>query len=247
MGALSAVWPPARGREERAMAYDLVIKNGWVVDGSGSPRYRADVGVTNGRIEAIGRIRESAREVVDAEGQRGLAGLRRRPHPHGRPGVLGSARHLLVLARRHQRGDGQLRLHPGPLRQARPPPRHAQPRARRGHLGRRDGSGHRVDVDDVRRVPRRRREAAQGHQLLRLHRPLRAAHLCHGRARLRPGGQRGRSPRDGAASCATRSAPAPSASPPRARRATRRRTAGRWRAASPAGTRCAGSWASWAR
>ena len=51
------------------MAYDLVVKNGWVVDGSGSPRYQADVGVTNGRIQTIGRIRESAREVVDAEGR----------------------------------------------------------------------------------------------------------------------------------------------------------------------------------
>jgi N-acyl-D-aspartate/D-glutamate deacylase len=51
------------------MAYDLVIKNGWVIDGSGLPRYRADVGVTQGRIAAIGRIRESAREVIDAEGQ----------------------------------------------------------------------------------------------------------------------------------------------------------------------------------
>jgi len=50
------------------MSYDLVIKNGWVVDGSGSPRYRADVGVTKGRIAAIGRIRESAREVIDADG-----------------------------------------------------------------------------------------------------------------------------------------------------------------------------------
>jgi N-acyl-D-aspartate/D-glutamate deacylase len=51
------------------MSYDLVIRNGWVVDGSGSPRYRADVGVIEGRIAAIGRIRESAREVVDAEGR----------------------------------------------------------------------------------------------------------------------------------------------------------------------------------
>ena len=51
------------------MSLDLVIKNGWVVDGSGQPRYRGDVGVMGGRIAAIGRIRESAREVIDAEGQ----------------------------------------------------------------------------------------------------------------------------------------------------------------------------------
>jgi N-acyl-D-amino-acid deacylase len=51
------------------MAYDLLIRNGWVVDGSGRPRYRADVGVSGGKIAAIGRIRESAREVLDAEGQ----------------------------------------------------------------------------------------------------------------------------------------------------------------------------------
>jgi len=51
------------------MAFDLVIKNGVVIDGSGLPRYRADVGVRNGRIASIGRIRESARQVIDAEGR----------------------------------------------------------------------------------------------------------------------------------------------------------------------------------
>jgi len=50
------------------MPYDLLIKNGTVIDGSGLPRYRADVGISNGKIATIGRIRESAKEVIDAEG-----------------------------------------------------------------------------------------------------------------------------------------------------------------------------------
>ena len=50
------------------MPYDLLIRNGMVIDGSGLPRYRADVGVRHGKIVEIGRIRGSARETIDAEG-----------------------------------------------------------------------------------------------------------------------------------------------------------------------------------
>src|SRR5215510_145266 len=51
------------------MPYDLVIRDGMVVDGSGFSRYRADVGVKDGRITEIGRIRGSARTTIDAEGR----------------------------------------------------------------------------------------------------------------------------------------------------------------------------------
>ena len=50
------------------MAYDLVIKNGTVIDGSGAPRYRADVAVADGRIAAIGRVDGKARQTIDADG-----------------------------------------------------------------------------------------------------------------------------------------------------------------------------------
>lgn len=50
------------------MTYDLLIKNGTVVDGSGNPGYRADVAVSGGKIAAIGRINERAKQTIDAEG-----------------------------------------------------------------------------------------------------------------------------------------------------------------------------------
>ena len=50
------------------MPYDLVIRGGTVVDGSGLPRQRADVAVQGDRIAAIGRIGESGLEEIDAEG-----------------------------------------------------------------------------------------------------------------------------------------------------------------------------------
>ena len=50
------------------MSYDLLIKNGTVVDGTGSPRRRADVAVKDGVIAEIGKINDGATRTIDADG-----------------------------------------------------------------------------------------------------------------------------------------------------------------------------------
>ena len=50
------------------MAFDLVVKNGTVVDGTGAPGFRADIGVNEGKITAIGRLGDKAYRTVDADG-----------------------------------------------------------------------------------------------------------------------------------------------------------------------------------
>ena len=48
------------------MAYDMVIKNGTVVDGTGASRFRADVAVADGKIAEVGTVADSAARVIDA-------------------------------------------------------------------------------------------------------------------------------------------------------------------------------------
>ena len=49
--------------------YDLLIKNGFIIDGTGSPGFHADVAVKDGKIVKIARkILGEAAQVIDATG-----------------------------------------------------------------------------------------------------------------------------------------------------------------------------------
>jgi len=52
-----------------ANPYDVVIHNGHIIDGTGSPWYAADLGIRNGKIAAIGNLEgAAARRAIDAHG-----------------------------------------------------------------------------------------------------------------------------------------------------------------------------------
>ena len=51
------------------MAYDLLIKNGRVVDGTGGPSFSADVAVKDGKIVGVGKFTESATRTINADGR----------------------------------------------------------------------------------------------------------------------------------------------------------------------------------
>src|SRR5947199_8163770 len=55
--------------EKPAPSFDLVITNGHIIDGTGSPWYSGDIGISNGKIAAIGNLSEAARKrTIDARG-----------------------------------------------------------------------------------------------------------------------------------------------------------------------------------
>lgn len=51
------------------MTYDLLIRNGTLVDGTGAPRRKADIAIADGKIVALGEVSGRATKVVDAEGK----------------------------------------------------------------------------------------------------------------------------------------------------------------------------------
>src|SRR6266446_5563063 len=56
-------------RKGLMMAYDLLIRNGRIVDGSGMPAFRGDLGVKDGKIAEIGKLGGPATRTIDAEGR----------------------------------------------------------------------------------------------------------------------------------------------------------------------------------
>ena len=168
-------------------AYDLVIRGGRVIDGTGGEGLR-------GRRRGQGRPSSPPSAPISGQGARGdrrprPAGhprLRRHPHPLRRPGHLGRPDAAVVLARRHHGGDGQLRRRLRALRARRPRPADPADGRRRGHslpgadrgpaveLGELSGLSGRPGAAPLRRGHRRPAAARGG------------AGACDGRARRQP-------------------------------------------------------------
>jgi N-acyl-D-amino-acid deacylase len=56
-------------RAPAAAQYDVLLRGGWIVDGTGNPRWRGDVGVRGDRIAAVGFLEGvAARETLDVSG-----------------------------------------------------------------------------------------------------------------------------------------------------------------------------------
>ena len=68
-GAIVPVWLPVSQAIAAEPEYDLVIRNGQIVDGSGNPWFHGDVAVRGERIVAVGRVPGgAARRDIDARG-----------------------------------------------------------------------------------------------------------------------------------------------------------------------------------
>jgi N-acyl-D-amino-acid deacylase len=66
--SLVSLWSLFAATLLHAESFDVVIRHGRVVDGSGNPAFFADIAVKDGRIAEIGRVDGSAKAEVDAKG-----------------------------------------------------------------------------------------------------------------------------------------------------------------------------------
>jgi N-acyl-D-amino-acid deacylase len=67
---------PAAAAGQQQEGYDIIIRNGRVMDGSGNPWFAADIGIRGDRIVAIGRLGDArATRVIDAAGRHVVPGF----------------------------------------------------------------------------------------------------------------------------------------------------------------------------
>jgi N-acyl-D-amino-acid deacylase len=64
-----AVWRVPLAAQDSAPIYDVVIRNGRVLDGAGNPWIKADVAIKDGRFVRIGRINNQGKQEIDATGK----------------------------------------------------------------------------------------------------------------------------------------------------------------------------------
>ena len=180
------------------MTYDVVVKGGRIVDGTGTKAYAGDVAITDGRIVAVGEVTGEAKRTISVDGQVVAPGFID-AHTHYDAQLLWDpAANPSTRARHHDRPHGQLRVHPRsrPTRGSGLP--HRAVRGRRRGTESRAADVRTVRLGDVHRLPRL---AGRPHRAERRDPggPQRGAALRDGRGCARTCRHRRRDLRDGAA------------------------------------------------
>src|SRR5512144_2508181 len=80
----AGLWASAQAQTSR---YDLVLRNGWIADGSGNPMYRGDVAIAGDSIAAIAPRIDTGAQIVDVTGQVVAPGFID-IHTHARRGIF---------------------------------------------------------------------------------------------------------------------------------------------------------------
>ena len=95
-------------RQRSGRAFDVVIANGRIVDGTGAPWFRGDIGIRGDRIAAIGALGGCRRHDADRRGQsRRRARIHRSARAVGVQRARGRPRGEQDHAGGHDRGDGR--------------------------------------------------------------------------------------------------------------------------------------------
>ena len=168
------------------MAHDVVIKNGNVIDGTGSPAFAADVAIDGDKITAIGKDLGTGKKEIDAKGHVVAPGfIDSHTHmdafvvqyPNGNPVVNYGVTSIVI-------GDCGASCAPVPPQ---PEPRKvlvALPAPRARQVCRRQG----LALEYLRRISELSRRQSR-HQLSAAHAALAGALDGHGRSRLSARGQ----------------------------------------------------------